>query len=134
MTVKESGQKRRAQRISVQLRDTSTDALLGTPPAKRHIEQDNVFVKQYCIKIGIEKIIVDVHLIPVMQNFARQMNKFPGLLPELNSSVLLGNTTDDPLYIVQMVLEELWRRKGSLLVWAQDMKKAFDSQSPVAKG
>ncbi|KAI8806302.1 hypothetical protein BJ742DRAFT_774303 [Cladochytrium replicatum] len=46
----------RARSISVQLRDTAIDALLGTPLAKKgRVKRDDVFVKNYCIKIGIEK-------------------------------------------------------------------------------
>ncbi|KAI8809075.1 hypothetical protein BJ742DRAFT_853049 [Cladochytrium replicatum] len=63
------GRKKELRRYPVQLGDTTIDALLGTPLAKkRNVKRDDVFVKNYCLKIGIERVIVDVQLIPVIQN------------------------------------------------------------------
>ncbi|KAI8804116.1 hypothetical protein BJ742DRAFT_872134 [Cladochytrium replicatum] len=64
------------QRISVQLCNTTIDALLGTPLAKKRcVERVDVFVKNYGIKIGMEKVIADICLIPDIQNVARQMTR-----------------------------------------------------------
>ncbi|KAI8804695.1 hypothetical protein BJ742DRAFT_741856 [Cladochytrium replicatum] len=51
------GQKQRAKRISVQLSNTTIDALLKTPLAKkRRVERDDIFVKNYCIRLASRRL------------------------------------------------------------------------------
>ncbi|KAI8801697.1 hypothetical protein BJ742DRAFT_744276 [Cladochytrium replicatum] len=65
-----------------------------------------------CSKKGSKKVI--------QHRLMKIHDRFPEVLPGLRAHPqrTAENTSKDPLYVIRMALEEAWRRKVPLLVWA----------------